>query len=422
MIRFILAGIALGAAHLDPRLSLLAWIGAGALPWALQGARGFCPALGLLLGGMVAHSLALHWFLLTALSYQDTRPPLPAVLAVALAGWSTCALMVWGPAALAAIICRRVSPSLWLPAAMAIGEALRAALTGFSQDDYLCSQWRIEQILRCLAHIGWTPTLLLLLCACTSLGEAITRRSGWRALPASVVLIMLGALPGRVPSKPSPDIGAVVAAASAESGMVPPPSASSHIRLLIWPEGAFSDRIPGIEEGPLLPLCWPGLPFGREHLLGALTRSQAGLQNSVLHVGPDGCIDAARAKSTLAPVGERRFAGLGPLGEKFVPGRRVPLIQAAGRKIIPLLCIEVFDRALVALGRRHGGDMIAVLASDLAYADSEIAALALRSAEAGLPSVRASLGGVAAFIDAGGHVLCSSMSAMGDVLTCDGGI
>ena len=111
-----------------------------------------------------------------------------------------------------------------------------------------------------------------------------------------------------------------------------------------------------------------------------------------------------------------------------MPGRRVPLIQAAGRKIIPLLCIEVFDRALVALGRRHGGDMIAVLASDLAYADSEIAirqslaALALRSAEAGLPSVRASLGGVAAFIDAGGHVLCSSMSAMGDVLTCDGGI
>lgn len=431
MIRFILAGIAIGAAHIHPRLSLFAWLGAAALPWALSEARApFVRALGLMLAGLFAHAIALHWFVLTAMRYQDVDLSLPAALGAALGGWTACTLVVWGPAALTSIICPRLSLTLWLPPAIAIGEALRAVLSGFSQDDYMYSQWQTEPVLRCLAFVGWTPTLLLLLHISMSFGEAILcRRVGWRTLPASIALLLLLTLPGRKLSQPPSDIGVSLASESADSAE---PSRSrdvrSTVRLLIWPEGVFPDRIPGVEEGPLTPLCWPGLPRGREQLLGALTRSRVGLQNSVLHVGSDGCIDAARAKSTLAPIGERRFAGLGPLGEELMPGQSLPLVNAAGWKIIPLLCIEVFDRALVARGRRNGGTLIAVLASDLAYVGSEIAirqslgALALRSAEAGVPSVRAALGGVAAFIDAGGHVVCSAMATTGGVLTCEGSI
>jgi apolipoprotein N-acyltransferase len=107
----------------------------------------------------------------------------------------------------------------------------------------------------------------------------------------------------------------------------------------------------------------------------------------------------------------------------LVASQARPLLSLAGRKVIPLICYEAFSRTTALRGREAGGELLAVLASDLPLAgsrfaiDQAIGGVVLRAAELHMPAVRASLGGVAVVVSSDGRVLARSASGESGILT-----
>jgi apolipoprotein N-acyltransferase len=111
----------------------------------------------------------------------------------------------------------------------------------------------------------------------------------------------------------------------------------------------------------------------------------------------------------------------------LVPGEAPPTLGRGARPEVTLICYEVFSRSLVLEGKRAGGVLLTVLASDRAIHGSAVAmqqilgALVLRSVESGLPAVRASLRGSAALISADGRILGMTRPGTSAVLTVPSG-
>lgn len=419
------AGAVIGAGHLQPGWAVLAWAGLAMMGMVL--ARDASPAwvaAGLLLGGLAEQYVGHPWHVGFLHDY------VPGGMAVAVPASVLIHLGMVLPQRLPLLVGwllgRRFRWPVvgWLPIAWVVGEALNDALSGISHEAWLYSQWQVEPVLRAVGHMGWVPALLLCLVIAVAAGEALARRAGRLAAVAVVGLAVLALLPPlpRADARAFAGVGVVHMGDPAIRPTAVPPG----IDLLIWPEAMLrrpmrvSERKPSGRVAP--PLA------GVSHLIGAHTRGEQGLQNSLLMVGPDGTVSAMRAKRRLFAMTERPVFGqsLGPW--QYAPGTAPPVVSAAGRRVLGLICVEASDRGLVAEGVRSGADLMAICADERALhgaragGDQMLAVAVLRAVEFRLPVVRAAIEGPSALIGPDGRVLAATAQGRHGILTTGGDV
>jgi predicted amidohydrolase len=368
--------------------------------------------------GLVHAALALHWLPTTIALYVPTGPTswwaFGAVIGLVVA-------TAWLPVAIVAAITSRRLVVLWLPPALVTGERLETALLDFSWGQWLYSQWDCPQVLGVLARLGWFPTLLLALGACTCVGVGVARGRLRPAVPGLLAIAVAWCLPP-LPHDPRPLAGiGVVALADIEQR----PAAYPALDVLVWPEGTSRER-PALEEGqPSSTRVLERLPGAPRvaHVLGLVASSVRGPINAAVVVDPAGVVLAARAKSSLVPGFERPVLGTSLSGTVFAAGRAPPALTIGGHVLVPLVCYEAFSRDVVAAGREAGGEVIVALSSDRPLHRSAaarrqiLAALVLRAVEFRMPAVRSSMWGEAAIITADGRIVSHGPAGATDVLT-----
>lgn len=421
------AGSLLGGAHLHPALAPLAWLGVAVLAGALSARRSRGSGV-LIVYVALTLSLTLSqiWLASSIARYAGHVTDLGAWNApVSFVVWClTAALLLTPPFALPLVAIWLLRPGLsprwWLPPAWLAGEWLKSA-SGFHLGDLLHAQGYVAPVLRSVALIGDPATTLLGLVAATALGEGVARRR-WSALAPVVPVALWFAL---VPAPQAADgalagVGVVHMANALE---LPAPEALTD-ELIVWPEASFRQRIQG-EEGvlsPPAPLEALAPYVGRRHVVNVSLLSAGGPQNAAGVTDTEGRIEVLRAKSVLTPWGERRFRSLAPMGEGFKPGALPALVEWGGHSLVLTICYEVYGRALFTEGEPSAGGLLVNMANDRAFGAGElgsrqaIATLALRTAESGLPAVRASLWGTAAIVSSTGAVLATSQPGTTGVL------
>ncbi|MEZ4269601.1 MAG: hypothetical protein R3F39_24850 [Myxococcota bacterium] len=311
-----------------------------------------------------------------------------------------------------ALLGRRVAVALWLPVAWGLAEVAQLPMLAVTMDAWLVSQWEVDAVLRGVGHLGWWPTLLVCLAASAGVGQALAERR-WRVAAPALLAAGLWLLPP-LPTDANRALSGVAAVHTPARMTLPhrlPPDAE--IALVVWPEG-IREYEPVIAEGPARGRVLRPAMYGSDatHLMGMGTRRVDGTrQNQLVVMDAAGRVLDSRAKRLLFPVAEREFLGVG--ADNSVPGVGAATLQILGRAIIPLICGEVMSRGLVAEGREGGGELLVVAAGDHMMTSERalrqlLAVQVLRSAEFGVPSVRASYGGSAAVVGADGAVLVRS--------------
>lgn len=420
----VLAGLVLGAAYLVPAGWPLAWLGLMLTAWGLQLSRQRSWTLaGLMLGSLFSHWLGHPWYFDATFywgggvwsAWQTAGMWVFATTMMALAERLPLMLVVASPL-------RSLPLWLWFPLAWWGGEKLNFYFTGMMQNSFLYSQWQAEPVLRLLGHAGWNLTLLLILGICALAADSLYRRR-WRRLACAALGPALGLLlpPLSADSSALAGVGVVQMADYAE----PPRWIPLDTRLLIWPEVIRMGR-PRVGEGPVTGLkLQPPLPSAHTyHLFGQETRTQTGLQNSLLATAPDGTLLQARAKRLLFPAAERPFLGWGMSGRRlYQPGKRSALMQVGGLPIAALLCLEAFDHDLGQQARQAGARLLTVSAIDHDMRDSPLAVSQLvgvtvmLAVETHLPVARSSLYGASALIAPNGKILRISPAGASGILT-----
>lgn len=419
---YLVSGLFFGAALSSPALGLLAWPSIAAIAVALKRTPSLPAAMGgTLLAQLVGRMVGCPWAWKAADLIFDYSPAIEAAIAFGqLACWAV-------PYALTLSlfyrICHtRLAVRFWLPAAWALGELLSYSLSQVCIDEWLNTQWQVPWVLRALAFVGWWPLLLGSLFAAASIGEALAARSLRIAAPGIAVL---GAIALAPPIKVHGEAQlAGIAALHGTSTVDLPHSVPEGVDLLVWPEAAIELR-PLLGEGPgkgaVIPPPLPGASLN--HLIGLITSLPNGLrQNSVLAVESEGRVLASRAKRLLMPIAERRVLVFGRT--RYLLGSRPVRLDVGRRAIAALICGEGFSRSLAAEGARSGAELMALLSresfmpTDGAH-DQLLAIQVMRSVEFGLPSVRASHGGHAAFVSADGRVLARSGRTRNGLLRWD---
>ncbi|MBX3230970.1 MAG: hypothetical protein KIT84_36535 [Labilithrix sp.] len=382
----------------------------GMVLWAyiiVRTPRRWMLVVGILASQLVSHGLWLQWsFEMTAVFFPGkTATAREIALAfIVLEALPTTALLV---IAAAASFERRVPVCVWFPLAWALGEQLQWPLTNITVE-WLGIFHTVEPMLRSVARFGLVPTLVMGLFILVGAGEAIGKWDRRIALPAAVLFVVLLVLPR--PRERDRHVLEGMGAVHMKSDYAFPTVDEPDLDLVVWPEGSFSAS-PRIGEGPARDtrLDWPIGGAATTHLAGLLTHRGTHSFNSAVVVEPNGEITSARAKQVLFPITERRIFGIGQ--KAFKPGTNVPLLTAANRRLIPLVCFEFMARHLISQGRDAGGDVIVVLSSERYQAFSEASAnqvrgiLALRAAELRLPVVYASIEGHGWILSAEGQVL-----------------
>lgn len=419
---YVLSGALFGAALATPTLGLLAWPSIALLAVALKRTGSSLGATGgALVSQFVGRLVGCPWAWQAADLIFDYGAVTKATIAFGqLASWAIPHALTIG--LFHRIGCGRIAVRFWLPVAWALGELLSYSLSQVCLDEWLNTQWQVTPVLRALALVGWWPLLLGSLFAAASLGEVLTVRSVRLALPA---LALLGALALAPPIRTNGEDRLVgIAALHVHSTVDLPHRLPEGLDLLIWPEAAL-DLQPLLAEGPgkgvVIPPPLPGASV--DHLIGLITSLPNGArQNSVLAVSADGQVLQGRAKRILMPIAERRALFFGR--DRYQVGSRPVRLDVSGRSIAALVCGEAFSRALAAEAKKSGTELLALVARE-AFMPTDIAQNQLlaiqvmRSVEFGLPSVRASYGGHAAFVAADGRVLARSGRTRNGILRWD---
>lgn len=419
---YLLSGLLFGAALSTPTLGLLAWPSIAVLAVALARTRSSLGATGgALVSQLVGRVVGCPWAWKAADLIFDYGALTEATIAFGqLASWAIPNTLTIG---FFYRICRgRVAVRLWLPVAWALGEVLSYSLSQVCLDEWLNTQWRFTPVLRALALVGWWPLLLGSLFAAASIGEALAAQSVRLALPAVALLGALALAPP-IPARGEARLSGI-AALHVNSTVDLPHRLPHGVDLLVWPEAAL-DLQPLLAEGPgkgvVIPPPLPGASV--DHLIGLITSLPGGVrQNSVLAVAADGQVLQGRAKRVLMPIAERRALVFGR--DRYRVGSRPVRLDVSGRAIAALVCGEAFSRALAAEAKRSGAELLSLVARE-AFMPTDIAQNQLlaiqvmRSVEFGLPSVRASYGGHAAFVAADGRVLARSGRTGNGILLWD---
>jgi len=412
------SGLPMGLAFLRPEWAGLAWMGVALLAFGLKfEVHKAWLISGVIIGSCISHWLGHPWYLESVVRWSSGLWPLwqvallwssSTLFAEVLPGNFLILLWICGPRKL-----KRIPLFVWLPLAWWLGEEAVFWSFNLCQHLLLYSQWQIQPVLRAVGFFGWVPALLLCLGLSAALGEALyLKHYKWGILPllGGLLLFCLPPLPQHK------DRLAGMGAVHLQSYFDLPNSAPSELDILVWPEVAFSRR-PRLNEGLnqkiLLP---PPLPSQKTwHVVGYKTLGQLGPQNSVLVMNAQGQVWGMRSKQLLFPGWERPVLGVGaPHAQYFVPGKMQPLLAVPEKKLVPLLCLEAFDRRLAHEGVAAGGEVLTVSAIDYGMTQSElgyqqfVGIAVLLAVENRLPLVRSSLGGPAALIDANGEVLAMS--------------
>jgi hypothetical protein len=447
---FLIAGIFLGLSHYWPYLWLTAWIGIAITVVALHLAKNKLWGIaGIFIGGFAAQWVGHPWYMPAVNRFGGgtwslsktiiawlfinlsmvfpERFPLMATFTIKLLAKST-GISLNKDFTVNSII-KNISAFLseniwvWLPAIILLGEWCNLHLSGMAQASWLYSQWQVNPILRCTAYFGWSLATVFCLTIASLIGEGLFFRCKKRLFIAGtgiLYLLLLPALPDDIPPVLK-KIGAVHMSAYVNR----PTSAPPGIKLLIWPEVARTGR-PRISEGmeQNLLLTPPFYSPGTYHIIGQETRIAEGFQNSVLALGPEGKLLAARAKKFLFPGAERSFMGLHlPTRIIFVPGKSPPYIDVDNFRVAALLCFEELDHSLALEGAKAGSDLLTVSAIEYSMGDSIevqnqfIGIGVFLAVETGLPVVRSSIVGPAAIIAPDGRVLAYTDSGTSGILT-----
>ena len=210
-------------------------------------------------------------------------------------------------------------------------------------------------------------------------------------------------------------------------------AAAAPIDLIVWPEAAATVPLTGRYRAALSQLA---RETGATLLIGGLAIEAAfpGAReisdyrffNSVYVVNPDGEFVDRYDKSQLVPFGEylpmRPLLGLfvdaiasGRAGlAEITPGPGPRTVEAEGygpdHALTALICYEVIYPSLVRRAVQRGARVLVNVTNDAWYGrtsgpDQFAAIAAMRSAEHGLPMIRAANTGVSAIVAAGGQVL-----------------
>lgn len=416
----VLGGVLMGAAHLDPRLGSLVWVGLALFAYGLRQPSGpRAQLLGIFGATWASLFLSQIWLCRSIGLYMGPAVNLTEVpLWMSSLAWVGIACIPAAhasvPVALGALLLRRLPLSLWLPVALLLGEALRGAL-GFTMGDLMHAQWGSAGMLRSVALIGLPATQLLASLAAVALADATAdRRPRWLLLAMPVALWFVA-----LPPTPANDeaLRGVTAIHLANFEHRPQPQElSPEVELVVWPEatirGAFATW-EGLQSPPVQIDELAGWE-GRQHVVNLRIKRNGQTMNAIGLTDAEGQVRVLRGKSSLVPWGERPYAGMDFLRSTDVVGDVPPLFEANGLSIVPTICYEVYARSLFVQGAQLGGDLLLNVANDRAYGPTElgirqaIGVLALRAAETGLPAVRASISGRAALISSTGALLALS--------------
>lgn len=423
LVAYVASGVLLGGAHVHPDFAAAAWLSAICVALALLWSRRAVAVFGgLCLQQLAAILIGFDWIAaMNAVVFDFTSAESLGFFALA---------MVAGSVPFAAVVTagfvglhRRLALLWWLPTAYALGEALRFEVTVVALCDWMLSQWQVEPMLRAVGHLGWWGAHAVGLGAACALATALAARRLRSAWPA-VAALGFFALPPL--STDGLELLEGVAVVHTDSTVdLPhrlPPGAP--IELLVWPESAF-DLQPRLVEGRTRGARMRPLLHGVDvtHLVGLQTTwPRRRPQNQAVVVDAEGQVRGARAKSRLMPVAEGRVLGLAE--DRYVRGDAPPILQAAGRSVIPLICGEFMSRLLVADGVAAGGELLVALARDQMMLTERarrqlLAAQVMRSVEFGVPSVRASYGGEANIVGPDGRVLARGTLARNGILGWD---
>lgn len=404
---FLSAGLLAGLAHRWPACGCFAWVAVALLSAGLRSSRGWRRALGLWAALTLTEAVAFSWLVRVSSDFLE----LSTLEALGLAGFSYagCGTLRWFPLVLVWCAGERgawVRPSWLLALGLASGDWLVGECGGYSLGDLLYTQWQSDVMRAALGRYGWWATSALMVIASVELAELQRRRSAPGLLSACGAGVLLFAAPPRDNGMQAlAGVGAAQIGDVRAAGPCPP-----EVTLLAWPEGHLGQGI-RVDEGEadyeIDALCPYDAP-GTTHIAGMLTRSSEGRQNSAVVIDATATVRQVRAKRLLVP-GSEVFRGSAE-AEEFVPGRASPVLTVAGRRVGVLICFEVLSRSLTAEAAAAGAEFLMTLASDQPIQGEPVAlqqwigALSLRSAEYGLPAVRASSGGQAVIFDAGGRV------------------
>ena len=339
------------------------------------------------------------------------------------------------------------APAVWVAT-----EWLRMETTGVGWNFLGISQ-AFQPALAQLASIGGVYAVSLVVAApsaALAYSALTTSRSGaWRALAATLVLIVGNALYGAStlkaiepategvhtvalqPNLPISLIGAEDAEAFARSyGLLGELGREEITRatapalpapaLVIWPEMPVGLSI---EQKPELHNFVAGLTAERGDyvMLNTIGEREGGYSNRVVVVGPDGAIGQSYDKVRLLPFGEYLplrsvlpFADSIPaLVHDFVPGDRVQLLDVDGARVGVTICFESTFAELSREARRSGATALVNVTNDAWFGPTpmprqHLAHSIFRSIETRTEQLRVTNSGYSARIDATGRVLDST--------------
>lgn len=410
-----LGGCALGFGMRAPGL---AWLGLALTAFGLaRETSGFSRAGGLLAASSLSMLLRLYFLWDGFCAFMPPAQARRYAVGIALAA----ALVDRAPAALVALCWRRSTACvpLWLPPAWLAGERLFALGTGLPLDAWMLTQARTVPLLHVLAWVGYFPAAWLALALGSYVGSALADSGGARPR-ALAVCGLVAALACAVPARRHgvEVLRGVVALRldRALGQLAPDPNA----RIVVWPETASPRALELAREGPLAGVRVPPparSPSSAEHLVGFFNRPDGRVENGALVVAPDGEARWYRAKRALFPLAEAPWLGhMLPNAREFTPGSIDPVTRIAGRRAGVLICLELFDRAMVERATPPGVELLLVPAGDsvvgLSSAGHElmVAVSVLTAAERGVAVARASWRGVALLVAPDGAVVARSDS------------
>ncbi len=397
--------------------------------------------------GTLAFCIVLFWIWVVVALHGGAHPAIAvlAVLGLAVAN----ALHLGVAAALVAALAPHAGRArlLLLPAAWLVLEQLRGvAVFGGFPWAFLGHSAHANGPLRELAALAGVSGLsFLLACFASLLAEwrwrtALGLLAGAHALGFALLLgrvepppadaprvaIVQGNIPQGV--KWNPEYAADAVRAHLETSRLA--AAAGDVALIVWPEAA----VPGFleyEPAYLAELQALARETGAALLIGGpAIESLDGVDhyrffNSAYAFTPEGEVFDRYDKARLVPFGEyvplRAVLGLflsgiatGVATADITPGPgprayTLPGFEG-GHALAPLICYEVIYPGLVRRAVLQGARVLVNITNDAWYGRTSgphqfVAIAALRSAEHGLPMIRAANTGVSAIIDAGGLVL-----------------
>ncbi len=195
-------------------------------------------------------------------------------------------------------------------------------------------------------------------------------------------------------------------------------AASRGARLVIWPESAVRSRV-DLHPGYRLRLEGLASELGVDIMVSSITSSPSGgIYNSAVLVRAIGGVSTISPKRRLVPFGEYlplRFlmgasSAIAAEAGDFEAGTTLVLHPSAEARIGALVCYEAVFPSLAREAAMAGADLLVTMTNDSWFGWSSgprqhLAHSVLRSAETGLPLLRAANTGISVIVDGDGRLL-----------------